>query len=45
MMEQELCKKISMTIAAGVSPGTEQLLGNLCDFSEVRQYKIKQRIK
>ena len=45
MLEQELCKKVSMTIAAGVSPGTEQLLGNLCDFSEMRQYKIKQRIK
>jgi DNA-binding ferritin-like protein len=45
MMEQELCKKISMTIAAGVSPGTEQMLGDLCDKSEVRQYKIKQRIK
>jgi len=45
MMEQELCKKISMAIAAGVSPGTEQMLGDLCDKSEVRQYKIKQRIK
>jgi DNA-binding ferritin-like protein len=45
MMEQELCKKIAMTISAGVSPGTEQLLGNIADVSEVRQYKIKQRIK
>ena len=45
MMEQELCKKISMAIAAGVSPGTEQMLGDLCDKSEVRQYKIKQRIR
>lgn len=45
MMEQELCKKVSMAIAAGVSPGTEQMLGDLCDKSEVRQYKIKQRIK
>ena len=45
MMKQELCKKIATVIAAGVSPGTEQLLGNLCDNSEIRQYKIKQRIK
>jgi DNA-binding ferritin-like protein len=45
MMEQELCKKITATIAAGVSPGTEQLLGTICDNSEIRQYKIKQRIK
>lgn len=45
MMEQELCKRVSAAIAAGVSPGTEQLLGTLCDESEIRQYKIKQRIK
>ena len=45
MMEQELCKRIAATIAGGVSPGVEQLLGTLCDESEVRQYKIKQRIK
>lgn len=45
MMEQELCKRISAAIAAGVSPGTEQLLGTFCDESEIRQYKIKQRIK
>lgn len=45
MMEQELCKRVAATIAAGVSPGTEQLLGTICDNSEIRQYKIKQRIK
>lgn len=43
--EQELCKKIAMAIAAGVSPGVEQLLGDLANASEGRQYLIKQRIK
>ena len=43
--EQQLCMIISETIKQGVTPGTEQLLGDICNASEVRQYKIKQRIK
>ena len=43
-MEQEL---VAMCTAVGKSLtfGTEQLLGDVCDKSEGRQYKIKQRIK
>jgi hypothetical protein len=29
----------------GLSEGTKQMLGNLADDSEVRQYKLMQRIK
>ena len=43
--EKELCSLISKVIAAGVSPGTEQTLGTICEKSEIRQYKCQQRIK
>ena len=44
-MEQNLCIMIQATIQAGASEGTKQMLGNICDTSEMRQYKIKQRLK
>lgn len=44
-MEDKLTGLIKQIIAAGVSPGTEQLIGNIADKSEMRKYKIKQRIK
>jgi len=44
-MEGELCALIEAQIQAGASEGTRQMLGNICDTSEIRQYKIKQRLK
>jgi len=45
--EMELCKSIKeqLTKIKGASPGVEQLLGEICNKSEMRQYKIKQRLK
>lgn len=46
LLEQTLCSKIEESISAGgMSEGTRQLLGDICDKSEARQYQIKQRIK
>lgn len=43
--EEQMCGMIDQLCGvAGVSEGTKQLLGNMADASEVRQYKIKQRI-
>jgi DNA-binding ferritin-like protein len=43
--EQVLCSLVDQLCAtAGVSEGTKQLLGNIADMSEGRQYKIKQRL-
>jgi DNA-binding ferritin-like protein len=44
-IEQALCKYIESCTKAPMSEGTRQMLGNLADESEVRQYKIKQRLK
>jgi DNA-binding ferritin-like protein len=44
-MEDSLCKIIQKIIMAGVNPGTEQLIGEICNKSEMRKYKIKQRMK
>jgi DNA-binding ferritin-like protein len=44
-MEDALCKIIAKIIAAGVNPGTEQLIGEICNKAEMRKYKIKQRMK
>jgi len=44
-LEVELCSLIKQTIAKGTTPGTEQLIGEIANQSEMRQYKIKQRIK
>jgi DNA-binding ferritin-like protein len=44
-MENELRVLIGQEIKAGVSEGTRQMLGDICDRSEVRCYKIQQRLK
>jgi len=44
-MEDQLCSLIKQVIAAGVTPGVEQLIGEVCNKSEMRQYKIKERLK
>ena len=45
-LDAELCAKINEVIKVGsVSPGTEQTLGSICESTEIRDYKIKQRIK
>jgi len=36
---------IKQIIASGVSPGVEQLIGDIANKSEMRCYKIKQRMK
>jgi len=44
--EQELCKIVEeLCKAPGVSQGTIQTISTLGEKSEIRQYKIKQRIK
>lgn len=42
--EQELCKRIT-ALLIGSSEGTKQMLGEICNQSEMRQYKLKQRTK
>lgn len=42
--EKELCKKIE-AIAPKCSQGTMNLLADMADKSEMRQYKLKQRLK
>lgn len=44
-MEDSLCKLVEKIVMAGVNPGTEQLIGEICNKSEMRKYKIKQRMK
>lgn len=44
-IEKALCKYIESCIKTPMSEGTKQMLGTLADESEVRQYKIKQRLK
>jgi len=44
-MDEKLKGLIKQIIITGVSPGTEQLIGNIADKCEMRCYKIKQRIK
>ena len=44
-MEQELCAKIEKLAGEKVSQGTLNLLAQLADDSEKRQYKIGQRVK
>lgn len=41
-----ICDIVKEVISTSmISPGTEQLIGEIANKSEVRQYKIKQRIK
>lgn len=42
--EQKLCNHI-VTLLGSSTEGTKQMLGNLCNESEVRQDKLKQRLK
>lgn len=44
-LEKELCKIVQAICSAKVSPGVEQLVGEMGNQSEIRQYKIKQRLK
>lgn len=45
-MEKQLCAKIESLIQqVKLSEGTRQMLGNICDESESRQYKLGQRVK
>lgn len=43
-LEQQLCEKIKAEYT-NASIGSQQLLGEICNQSEIRQYKLKQRIK
>lgn len=45
VMEKELCGMCDAEIENGTTEGTKQMLGDLCNFSEIRQYKIKQRLR
>lgn len=42
--EKYVCREIEKMLA-DYSEGTRQMLGNICDQSEMRQYKLKQRIE
>lgn len=44
-LEERLKSLIKQIIETGVSPGTEQLIGDIANKSESRMYKIKQRLK
>lgn len=44
-LEESLCSLIEKIINAGVTPGIEQLIGEIANMSEMRKYKIKQRLK
>jgi DNA-binding ferritin-like protein len=44
-LEQEICAAAQTAIAAGMSEGTKQLVGDVCNRLEVEQYKIKRRLK
>lgn len=44
-LESEACQMIQSYISVNeLSEGTRQMLGDICDKSEIRQYKIKQRV-
>lgn len=43
-LEQQLCQIIQMEIAKA-SEGTKQLIGDIANKSEMRQYKLKQRLR
>lgn len=44
-LEKQLCSMIDSYIKAGCSAGTEQLVGDIANKSEIRQYLISRRIK
>lgn len=43
-LEKRLCSMIKEIITTA-TPGTEQLIGEIANKSEIRQYKIQQRLK
>lgn len=46
ILEKELCSLCNLLDKSpDTSSGTKQLVGDICNLSEIRQYKIKQRIK
>lgn len=45
LLEDKLCDLVKMIVGAGCSHGTEQLITEICNKSEIRKYKIKQRLK
>lgn len=45
VLEKELCSLIEQVCSQNCSIGCQQLLGDIANRSEMRQYKIKQRIK
>lgn len=44
-LEKELCKIVDHICSLEISSGLEQLIGEIGNQSEIRQYKIKQRCK
>jgi DNA-binding ferritin-like protein len=44
-LEDKLCDLVKMIVSAGCSKGTEQLITEISNKSEIRKYKIKQRLK
>ena len=44
-LDEILKELIKQIIAAGVSPGVEQLIGEIANKAEMRCYKVKQRLK
>lgn len=44
-VETELCKIVEVICYSKVSPGVEQLVGEIGNQSEMRQYKIRQRLR
>jgi DNA-binding ferritin-like protein len=44
-MEEKLRMLVKQIVSSGVSPGLEQLVGDIANKAEMRMYKIKQRMK
>lgn len=45
VLEKTVCKVCTVACGQdGISEGTKQLVGEICNVSEMRQYKIRQRI-
>jgi DNA-binding ferritin-like protein len=42
--EKSICAQVETLCKSGVSQGTIQLLGDIANRSEMRQYKLKQRV-
>src|SRR5574343_47939 len=44
-LENKLCELVSVICKSGPTHGTEQLITEMCNKSEARKYRIKQRLK